>query len=49
MDSRIEHRDTLIRWLGRFGTLCGDQLSFQLLEYLRCFFWLRSGTFDCEQ
>ena len=38
----------MIRWLGRFGTLCGDQLSCQLLECLLCLFWLCSGTFDCE-
>ena len=33
--------DTLV---GPFGTLCGDQLSCQLLLWLRCLFWLRSGN-----
>ena len=35
--------------VGPFGTLCGDQLLCQLLACLRCLFWLRFGTFDCEQ
>ena len=33
--------DTLV---GPFGTLCGYQLSCQLLLWLRCLFWLRSGN-----